>query len=54
MVKYFDFEKKIENIDNKLEKISEDKTLKNLDLINKFTQEKKEIQGFRNGGIIEN
>ena len=43
MVKYFDFEKKIENIDNKIEKISEDNTLKNLDLINKLKKEREEL-----------
>ena len=40
MIKYFDFEKKIENIDNEIEVLSKNNNDNNIDLINKYNKEK--------------
>ena len=43
MVKYFDFEKSIEEIDNKIAKIDQNKDTKSVDIINKYNNQKKEL-----------
>ncbi len=43
MVKYFDFEKSIENIDSKIQALSEDSEKPNLDLLSKYKSDKKNL-----------
>ena len=43
IIKYFEFEKSIEDIDNKLEILENKNIDTDLDLINKYKEEKKKI-----------